>query len=424
MPGNMDDTNMLGEHRIASATRFLPESLLLRELSRRGLGLRFAPALETAFNSFLSRFFVTQSRLACAGAIVLLIGMQTATVVLDDVPQTVATLQAVLLLAVLAPVLLFAVYWLRGERGARRLHSTTLVVVAVTTGIALALPTLYMQHGAMYPFRFSEFLLVFVFLLSGLPFRSAVRVGVIILLLEAARVAALGLPTQEWMHFLVLSSFAVVGTAACYLQARAVRRHFLTEQLYFGRSVQDALTRIMNRRGWDEAADKAWSQARRDGCEVGLAVIDIDHFKQYNDTHGHPAGDDVLREVAHCLSTNVARRPFDQLARLGGEEFGVLWYNTPGALVDRLAERVRKSIEDLGIEHPNGGPLTVSVGYTHLVPSAGVSVDDAYALADAALYAAKLAGRNAVRTTSATLLSAAKAANVEPDSTSNKEVTV
>ena len=417
----MDEKAMLGQHRTASATEFLPESLLLRELSRRGLGLRFAPALETAFRQFLSRFFVKQSRMACMGALVLLLGMQAATMWLDDVPQALINTQAALLFAVLTPVLLAAIYLLRGEHGAPRLHNVTVAVVAVTTCVALALPTVYAQHEAAYPFRFTEFLLVFVFLLSGLPFSRAVQLGVVILFLEAARMVAVGVPPQAWVQYLVLGCFGLVGGAACYLQARSVRRHFLTEQLYFGRSVQDSLTRILNRRGWDEAAEKAWSQARRDGVEVGLAVIDIDYFKRYNDSHGHPAGDEVLREVAHCLRSQVARRPFDLLARLGGEEFGLLWYSTSGVLVDRLAERVRESVQNLGIEHPDGGPLTVSVGYTHLVPDAGVTVHDAYVLADSALYAAKLAGRNTVRTASAKLLSAANAATVSPDST-NKDV--
>ena len=93
-----------------------------------------------------------------------------------------------------------------------------------------------------------------------------------------------------------------------------------------------------------------------------MAVIDIDQFKASNDGLGHPAGDDALREVARCLRTQVARRPFDLVARLGGEEFAILWYSTEASLVDKLAERVREAIESLGIEHPAGGPLTVSVG--------------------------------------------------------------
>lgn len=411
----MDDSYSPVEYRSAASSGFLPESLLLRELSRRGMGLRFAPALESAFMRFLSEFFVGQSRVVCLAAIFLLIGMQFATLWLDSVPPALAQAQAVLLFVLLTPVLLAAAWLLRGDRGAARLHNLTLVVIAVTTTVALCLPSFYAQHAVDYPFRFSEFLLVFVFLLSGLPFHRAVQVGVIILVLEAVRMLVLEQPGQTWMQYLVLSCFGLVGAAACYLQSRAVRRHFLTEQLYFGRSVQDSLTRVLNRRGWDEATEKAWSQARRDGTEVGLAVIDIDRFKAYNDAHGHPAGDDALREVAHCLRRNAARRPFDVVARLGGEEFGVLWYQTPGTLVDHMAERVRESVENLGIDHPEGGPLTVSVGYTHLVPDSGISVHDAYVLADSALYAAKLAGRNTVRTASAQLLKAANADHSDPD---------
>lgn len=415
----MTDSGLPEQRSAPSPAGFLPEGLLLRELSRRGIGLRFAPALEAAFQEFLSRFFIRQARAICLAAVLLLLGMQAATVWVDSVPAELAKAQAVLLFAVLTPALLIAAYVLRGERGAARLHGTVLVMIAITTVVALLLPSLYAQYGQAYPFRFSEFLLVFVFLLSGLPFNRALQVGVVIVALEAARMLTMEHPGQSWMQFLVLGCFGLVAVAACYLQSRAIRRHFLTEQLYFGRSVQDSLTRLLNRRGWDEAAEKAWSQARRDHCEVGLAVIDIDHFKRYNDVHGHPAGDEVLREVAQCLRSSVARRPFDLVARLGGEEFCVLWYSTAGVSVDHLAERIRDSVEKLGIDHPDGGPLTVSVGYTHLVPRNNVTVNDVYALADSALYAAKLSGRNAVRTTSASVLNAAK---IEPgDMNSNSE---
>lgn len=394
----------------AGVSDFIPESLLLRELGRRGPGLRFSPALEGKFLDFHRRFFLRQTQYACGGALLLLIGMHVAALWVDPVPDRLANLQALLLFGVLSPALIVGFAVLLSGRGAERLYLATAGCSLVTAVVALVLPALYAQHDAVYHYRFTEFLLVFVFLLAGLPFRIAIALGSLILLAEALRAAIFGLPpSQSPTQQLVLSAFWLAGAAACYLQERAVRRSFLTENLYFGRSIQDSLTRVLNRRGWDQAAGKAWAQARRDGTEIGLAVLDIDHFKAYNDGLGHPAGDEALREVARCLRTQLARRPFDLVARLGGEEFVVLWYATRPELVDQLAERGRKAIEQLGIAHPNGGPLTVSVGYTHLVPDAAVSVDDAYALADSALYAAKLAGRNTVRKSSAQLLSAANA---------------
>ena len=407
-PRNNADTSQVGQ------PAHLPESLLLRELSRRGIGLQFAPALEGPFLDFQKRFFLVQARCACVAALILLLILHAASIWIGHAPDRLVALQALVTFGLLAPVLIGAFFLLSGERGHQRLHVAMSVCVLVAGGVTLALPTLYAGFDAHYHDRFGEFTLVFLFLLAGLPFRVAAVFGAGLLAAMGLRIAVLGLPASQTLSgYFVLCALGAVGAAACYLLERAVRRNFLTEQLYFGRSVQDALTRVMNRRGWDEAAGRAWAQARRDQSAVGMAVIDIVQFKAYNDGLGHPAGDDALREVARCLRTQVARRPFDLVARLGGEEFAILWYSTEASLVDKLAERVREAIESLGIEHPAGGPLTVSVGYTHLVPDTAVSVDDAYALADSALYAAKMAGRNRVRMSSAQLLSAANAVKLD-----------
>lgn len=183
-------------------------------------------------------------------------------------------------------------------------------------------------------------------------------------------------------------------------------------------SMVDGLTNIANRRAFDKALSREWRRACRSGDCVSLIMLDIDFFKSYNDTHGHLAGDDCLREVAGCLSRNV-KRPGDVAARYGGEEFVVL---LPGCSLEDawlVAENIRKEVAQLEIRHEGSAAashVTVSAGIAmssalcrdaHVcwrkqgvfqsgIPC-GLSGDSLIKNADRALYEAKNAGRNCVK---------------------------
>ena len=163
-------------------------------------------------------------------------------------------------------------------------------------------------------------------------------------------------------------------------------------------SLTDALTELPNRRAFEQAFQAEWRRAEREALPISVLMIDIDHFKGYNDSLGHPAGDRCLWLVARALS-RVARRPYDLAARLGGEEFALLLPNTepPGAA--RMAEKVRAAIADLRITHPKAsrGFVTISVGVATGYPGAA-TLNPAFLVdrADQALYRAKQSGRNIV----------------------------
>lgn len=163
----------------------------------------------------------------------------------------------------------------------------------------------------------------------------------------------------------------------------------------------DGLTGLPNRRCFDGRLAVEWRRAERDHCDLGLIMIDIDFFKSYNDTLGHPAGDACLAGIAKTLGAEL-RRPGDFVARYGGEEFIAILPETgpPGAL--KRAEAVRRAIESMGIQHPAnplGAVVTTSIGVASAIP--GEDGFHAVALlveaADQALYAAKQEGRNRVR---------------------------
>jgi diguanylate cyclase (GGDEF)-like protein len=170
----------------------------------------------------------------------------------------------------------------------------------------------------------------------------------------------------------------------------------------------DGLSGLANRRGFDRELERTWQSGFQSRTPVALMMIDIDHFKLYNDRYGHVAGDTCLRAVGETLSL-VTLEEAVLVARYGGEEFALL---LPGLDLKRaaaLAEEARKSIEDLMITHAEAprGLVTISVGVNSLVPCKGQPAADLVETADSALYAAKRRGRNTVVAGTATLLSMA-----------------
>jgi diguanylate cyclase (GGDEF)-like protein len=163
-------------------------------------------------------------------------------------------------------------------------------------------------------------------------------------------------------------------------------------------SAEDALTRLANRREFDRRLGIEWNRARRDGHALGLVLIDVDCFKNYNDHYGHPAGDACLQKVADALQS-AARRSGDLMARFGGEEFVALLPGTDAADAAALAERMRRQVADLQIPHAASrvaAGVTVSLGVASLMPADAGQPPDLVAAADAALYRAKEQGRNRV----------------------------
>ena len=170
----------------------------------------------------------------------------------------------------------------------------------------------------------------------------------------------------------------------------------------------DGLTGLANRRGFDRELERAWRCAIDYRQPVALMMIDIDHFKLYNDRYGHVAGDTCLRAVGETLSL-VTLEEAVLVVRYGGEEFALL---LPGLDLERaaaLAEEARKSIEDLMIPHAEApcGLVTISIGVESLVPEKGRPAADLVEAADNALYAAKRNGRNTVTARAPVLLSMA-----------------
>jgi diguanylate cyclase (GGDEF)-like protein len=160
----------------------------------------------------------------------------------------------------------------------------------------------------------------------------------------------------------------------------------------------DSLTGVANRRYLDEHLEKEWKRAVREGTQLSAIMIDIDFFKAFNDTYGHQAGDDCLREVARCLQS-LKRRPADLLGRYGGEEFIVLLPETGLIGAAAVAEGMCAKVAGLGIRHEKsaiGDHLTISLGVATVSPDLEKTSKMLITEADKALYRAKQGGRNRV----------------------------
>lgn len=196
----------------------------------------------------------------------------------------------------------------------------------------------------------------------------------------------------EQMALVAVMLLAVpIAAIGGYLREYAHRRQFLLAALLAHQAQFDALTNLANRRLFERHANAALAHAARTDEAMTLAVIDIDHFKQFNDLNGHAAGDLALRAVADLIADS-ARRPMDMAARLGGEEFALLLFGTDLVRAQPLLETMRERIADLDV---GGQRLTISIGATN---ARNEGLEALYRRADHLLYRSKEAGRNRLST--------------------------
>lgn len=214
-------------------------------------------------------------------------------------------------------------------------------------------------------------------ILAGWHQKAIVMTTVLILLLIALATAGVLLSREFRLRRRVEMKMAALATRMAHMATR------------------DSLTALANRRSFDDTAAKEWKRAVRNQSSFSLLLIDVDHFKSYNDEHGHLRGDDALISVAACIRKNL-KRPADFAARYGGEEFVVLLPETDQAGAHVLAETIRCSIELAHLASGAPRAVTASIGVTTIVPTSRLLFADAFAAADSALYCAKRLGRNRI----------------------------
>ncbi|MGH8481466.1 MAG: GGDEF domain-containing protein [Nevskiaceae bacterium] len=201
-----------------------------------------------------------------------------------------------------------------------------------------------------------------------------------------------------YLLFFVLVTH-IIGIVALYSIESLERDSFLRRGLFGTLATQDGLTGLFNRMAFFQQMERNVRQAARDRVCIGVMLLDVDHFKAYNDRYGHLQGDQCLRAVAGAVR-NEFRRPSDLVARYGGEEFVGYWHDIQPQSLRSMADQVRAGVQALRIAHRDtpSGRVTASVGAVALVPADGESLADWVQRADEALYEAKEKGRNRVVT--------------------------
>jgi len=388
------DSNGPGASRPAGAPPQSPHAL---QLQRGFPRLRFTPQLEAEFRAIHLTETLPQVRRNLWLAIVFVIAFSGLThLVLDEpVNRTLDLIRLVMF----TPILLIGLVVVYSPLY-QRLYPLVSQVGAPTFGIGVTvLAVIAASHGVSL-IATVVLVSIYIFFMLGMTFYSALGSSLLVFASYFISAAAYGLAASvQVIDGGVLIFTNVIGAMVCYTLERATRTNYLEERLLIETASRDGLTGIHNRRLFDEHVDRIWPQATRDRASLGLLLIDIDHFKAYNDYYGHQAGDECLRQVAWCLS-RCSRRPLDITARYGGEEFAIVLYEADRSHVEDAARRIQAEIESLNIVHAASPAtikrLTVSIGAACIMPKAGRTHYGFIQLADEALYDAKERGRNCV----------------------------
>jgi len=238
----------------------------------------------------------------------------------------------------------------------------------------------------------------YFYFMLGLTFNAALRSN--LLLIAAYAAAALGgaiaAPVATYSLFVLLCA-NLIGGAGCYALEYANRVAFLERRRLAEVATHDGLTGLLNRAALEEQARTLWQHAQLAQLSVSVMLIDIDHFKAYNDRYGHQAGDRCLKEVAAAIRNAAPRRPLDVVARYGGEEIIAILVGGDRTDATAAAERVLQAVSNLGIAHGGSDTrpyLTVSIGVSTVDAGGDYCHEHAVRLADVALYASKARGRD------------------------------
>lgn len=303
--------------------------------------------------------------------------------------------------------------YLFSERNQTTRYTPLLVMFCTMYAIAV----LYLGQWEFWVFGSSQAMLgalMVVPMMGAMPWRLAVF---------ASLWGALVMIVPEWLyqpntglrnlHIVYILFVCAISLLTAYVHEYCSRQQFVINNSFLQKSRQDQLTGLFNRRELAAVLPRMVRQAARDNTPLAIAMLDVDHFKKYNDHYGHGAGDNALAAVAHALIKKAIPRP-DFVARYGGEEFVAIWANPDMDAVE-LGEGLRSAVADLRLPHAHNigyGIVTISVGVSMQTPDCGQ--DQAAALltaADQLLYRAKANGRNRVEAGSAEILPVTSSGN-------------
>lgn len=371
------------------------ESQVARVLAQGYARLRFPEPLEHAFREDASMATRRWIRLSLLVALITTTGFAIIDHWVIAVPSTVPDVvrfglqMPVLIICLLATDPRFYARWY----GIAIQFCAPLFGIGTVVMAANALP----EH---VPLVGSRVLLVafFIYFMLGLRAFQALRSNLFVMasLAVAGAVHELSPEVATYLGFALICA-NIIGFAGAYALEHANRTAFLERQLLVEIAALDGLTRLLNRQTFEARVREAWQRAVDEHQAVTVIMVDVDHFKLYNDHYGHQAGDECLRRVAAAVRAAVGAKPGDFVARYGGEEIIAVLVDRSMTEAQSIAKRIVEEVQSLQIPHaasPEIRSVSVSVGATTQYPRIVPSYDSILRLADGALYAAKREGRN------------------------------
>jgi diguanylate cyclase (GGDEF)-like protein len=370
----------------------LGDSIYARELRANSARFRFSPDLEGQYSADHLRRARLRVRIWFSLNLVVAIGAMTAQLLRHRAADT--TFWILLLgfaFCAAAPM------WLACSKLYERHYAAAAAVLVPLLGAFNAMFVAEaLSRGSEGAIAALTVNVIAAFFFAGLLFRTALVAALVVPLALGIGAIFFGVPPVVALRSIVVLVLTGALAAIIYRDTElAYRRSFLEAGLIRELAARDGLTGLMNRRAFDKHLLRVWQQAQRDRRTLTILLIDIDHFKTYNDSYGHQAGDEALRSVAQILK-EFARRPLDLAARYGGEEFSIILYDLALPHVQDIAERIRLAVQSAPVPNPRASAVTVSIGIGTVTPTMGRTPAGAVQLADGALYEAKRHGRNVV----------------------------
>lgn len=357
--------------------------------------LRFNDFLEDEFRDQYLKDNFQKSRIVIALALVVVVILTLSSLYSND---SSTSMMGRFGLTLMTPMLLLTLFasFSRNKLVFQWLPALCALVIGVAGSVVDVQASL---AGQGYYFAGQIGWIFIIWSMLGLMFTTAAALCAVVSLIYIGCATYVGLPNEQvFFEAFMLLNVNLLGGYSCYKYEYATRRTFLESNLLGELVERDGLTGLYNRRAFDEQIDRAWRQARRENSALTVMLIDIDHFKTFNDMYGHQAGDDALKQVAGVIAEGV-QRPLDFAARYGGEEFVLVLYGPAIDYIHDLPERMRKQVLSLDIIHAGAADervLTISIGVAVISPDSGRSLGGAIQMADEALYQAKEEGRNRV----------------------------
>lgn len=391
--------------------------ILHEQLNDRGWHLRFNDKLELEFQQDYFRRYYTHMQIA--GIIGLIVFLACGLLDLIWMPEVAGRTWLIRLVAGIpmgVPLLLS--FWKPFKRriGKRYMQFAICIFAAAAVGGLILISLNSLEPYNYYYYNAITVAMVMVFVLSRIQFKWGVIAAIIMWFSLNTGLIWFG-PMNNKLAIVTITNYVFFGSAVSaligtFLIERSLRQNYLQSRLlslekhdleesnlilqYL--SAIDGLTQIANRRSLDRSMAIEWQRALRKSEPIAFIMTDIDHFKTFNDTYGHQAGDECLRVVASLIRDH-ARRPGDLAARYGGEEFALVLTNSNAEQAGIIAEQIRKTIMETMIQYENSvsANITASLGVASMVPGREQAKPDALILeADQAMYRAKRLGRNRV----------------------------